>query len=80
MSCLLSIMADKENSFHYYIYTFCLGLATVVDPCKAKLTRSRQCTLLVLIDFCPVLSELFTWSSVTKTFAILPANIIEYQI
>ena len=42
VSCLLSIMADKENSFHY-IYTFCLGLATVVALCKAKLTRSRQC-------------------------------------
>ena len=28
------------------LYTFCLGLATtatVVAPCKAKLTRSRQC-------------------------------------
>ena len=36
--------------------------------------------LLVLIDFCPVQSELFTWNSVTKTFAILPANIIKYQI
>ena len=39
-----------------------------------------QCTLLVLIDFCPVFSELFTWSSVTKTFDILPEIIIEYQI
>ena len=34
----------------------------------------------VSFDFCPVNSDLFTWSSVTKTFAILPANIIEYQI
>ena len=34
-----------------------------------------HCTLLVLIDFCPVYGELFTWSSVDKTFAILPANI-----
>ena len=36
--------------------------------------------LLVLIGFCPVYSELFTWSFLTKTFAILPENIIEYQI
>ena len=47
------------------------------EGCK---TFQPQSTLLVLIDFCPVQSELFTWSSVTKTFAILQANIIEYQI
>ena len=37
-------------------------------------------TLLVLIDFSPVQSKLFTWSPVTKTFDILPEIIIEYQI
>jgi hypothetical protein len=42
--------------------------------------RKTKSTLLVLIDFCPVWSELFTWSSVTKTFDILPEIIIEYQI
>ena len=31
-----------------------------------------QCTLLVLIDFCPFSGELLTWSSVTKTFDTLP--------
>ena len=40
----------------------------------------HQCTLLILIEFCPVLSKLFTWGSVTKTFDILPEIIIEYQI
>ena len=39
-----------------------------------------ECTLLVLICFCPVYSELLAWTSVTKTFAILPEIIIEYQI
>ena len=37
-------------------------------------------TLLVLIDFCPVLGELLAWSSVTKTFDFLPEISIEYQI
>ena len=45
-----------------------------------KFATINNCTLLVLIDFCPVQRELFTWNSVTKTFAILPENIIEYQI
>ena len=39
-----------------------------------------QCTLLVLIDFCPVWRKFFTWSSVTKTFDNLSEIIIEYQI
>ena len=30
----------------------------------------KQCTLLVLIDFCPVKREFLTWSLVTKTFDI----------
>ena len=34
----------------------------------------------ILTDFCPVYFELFTWSSVTKTFDILPEIDIEYQI
>ena len=37
-------------------------------------------TLLGLIDFCPVKSELLTWNSVTKTFDILLEIIIEYEI
>ena len=41
---------------------------------------SIECTLLVLIDFCPVLGELLTQSSVSKTFDTLPEIIIEYQI
>ena len=40
----------------------------------------KRSTLLVLIDFCPFQSKLFTWSSVTKFFDILPEFIIEYQI
>ena len=45
-----------------------------------KFLIKMHCTLLVLIDFCLVQSKLFTWSFVTKTFDILPENIIEYQI
>ena len=36
--------------------------------------------LFVLIDFCPVYNEFFTWSSVTKFFDILLEVIIENQI
>ena len=38
----------------------------------------RQCTLLVLIDFCLVWSEFLT--CLPKTFDILPEIIMEYQI
>ena len=41
---------------------------------------TTHCTLSVLIDFCPVQSELLTWSFVPKTFNILPEIIMEYQI
>ena len=39
-----------------------------------------QCTLLVLIDFCPVESEFLTCSFASKTFDILSENSMEYQI
>ena len=58
----------------------CKNSLVVNLPRLYNLVSIRHCTLLVLIDFCPVQSELPTWSSVTKTFVILPENIIEYQI
>ena len=44
------------------------------------MTATVSCTLLVLIDFCPVQGELLTWSSVTKTLDIFSEMIMEYQI
>ena len=44
-----------------------------------KAVDFSHCTPLVLIDFCPVKSEL-TLSLKTKTFDILSEIIIEYQI
>ena len=38
---------------------------------QQKICISNQYILLVLIDFCPVWSELFTLSSVTKTLVLL---------
>ena len=45
-----------------------------------KYVGGQQCTLKVLIDFCPVQSEFLTWSFVTKTLDILPKIIKKYQI
>ena len=45
-----------------------------------SVVQLKQSKLLVLIDFCPVLGELSTWTSVSKTFDILPEISIEYQI
>ena len=39
-----------------------------------------HCTLLVLIDFCPVKSEFLIVVLLTKTFDILQEIIMEYQI
>ena len=63
-------LSDKLENYH-------------TETAEAKgddLITPRYCTLLILIDFCPVYCELFTWSSVTETYAILPAYILEYQI
>ena len=51
------------------------------DGTKAKVSCGHevQCTLLVLIDFCPVQSEFLTFL-LTKTFDISPEIIMEYQI
>jgi hypothetical protein len=39
-----------------------------------------ECTLLVLINFCPVYGDLLTWSSVAKTLDVLSEMTMEYQI
>ena len=74
---ILQILIDSELSWFWiagrgrflYLCTFYVPL------CSKKL--NVHCTLLVLIDFCLVYSELLTWIS---TFGILPEIIIEYQI
>jgi hypothetical protein len=35
-----------------------------IDISMSTLVEHSHCTLLILIDFCPVKSELLTWSSV----------------
>ena len=79
----------REAAIQHCINNFihagkCKDDGNCLNPSCSKMKRviahTRQCTLLVLIDFCPVQSELFTWSSVTKTFDILPEIIMEYQI
>ena len=52
-----------------------MGHAAYVIFCQA--VELRQCTLLVLIDSCPVSTELGVLF--TKNFDILPEIIIEYQ-
>ena len=59
---------------------FCLSDLAIEWKCILDKKKLTPVTLLVLIHFCSVLSELFNCSSVTKTCAILPANIIEYQV
>ena len=59
---------------------FPLHVSKVFDIRSNTFVNPFHTALLVFIDFCTVQSDFFTWSYVTKTFAILPANIIEYQI
>ena len=63
----------REPSWVQVIYEVRIQLHTITY-------QFPHCTLLVLIDFCPVQGELLTWSWRTKTFNILSEIIIEYQI